>query len=132
MKEEPVEPTTAAWPHVITDPEGMGVEEMWSTSAEGRDHGVTLSTIHLDTDRVDVGPPLHQHPYTEVIKVLRGRATFTLGAERVPMRAGQTVVIPPRTPHAFRTLGPERFESLALHLSAAFVTETLDPDSGSG
>lgn len=47
------------------------------------------------------------------------------------MRPGRTVVIPPQTPHTFRTLGGERYESFAMHLSAAFVTEDLDSDGGS-
>ncbi|MCD2191957.1 AraC family ligand binding domain-containing protein [Actinomycetospora endophytica] len=123
-------PTNAPEPHVITAPGGAGDSPHWSTTLEGSAYGVEVSYIHLSTTRVDVGPPLHQHPYPEIILIRQGRAMFTLGSERFVAVAGQTLVIPPDTPHTFRTLGGGRYESLALHQSPEFVSEILEADGG--
>ena len=119
-------PPIAPGAHVVTDLEGMDGAEHWSAYLEGTSYDVDVSYIHLSTTRVDVGPPLHTHPYAEVILIRQGRAMFTLGSEQFVARAGQTLVIPPETPHRFRTLGPGRYESVAVHLSREFVSTLLE------
>jgi mannose-6-phosphate isomerase-like protein (cupin superfamily) len=115
--------------HVVTDPEGVDGATHWAATFEGESYGVDVSYIHLSATRLDVGPPLHTHPYAEVVMIRRGQARFTLGAEEFVARAGQTLVIPPGTPHTFRTLGPDRYESVAVHLSREFVSELLEADN---
>jgi mannose-6-phosphate isomerase-like protein (cupin superfamily) len=104
-------------------------EEQWSTTFEGQAYGVDVSYIHLSTLRVDVGPPLHKHPYAEVVMIRQGRARFTVGTEELVARAGHTLVVPPETPHTFRTLDAGRYESVALHLSREFISELLEADN---
>lgn len=126
---DPVSESIAQQSHVVTDPDGVDDAPHWAASLEGTSYGVDVSYIHLSTTRVDVGPPLHQHPYAEVVMIRRGQAMFTLGAEQFLARAGQTLIIPSDTPHTFRTLGPERYESVATHLSREFVSELLEADN---
>ena len=119
-------PPVAPGAHVVTDTEGVDGAEHWSAYLEGTSYGVDVSYIHLSTTRVDVGPPLHTHPYAEVILIRQGRAVFTVGDEQFLARAGQTLVIPPGTPHRFRTLDSGRYESVAVHLSREFVSTLLE------
>lgn len=116
-------------PVIITDPGGVDCDSHWSVYFQGKDYGVDVSYIHLSTTRVDVGPPLHRHPYAEVILIRQGQAMFTLAAEQFLAHAGQTLVVPPGTPHGFRTLGPGRYESVAMHLSREFVSELFESDN---
>jgi mannose-6-phosphate isomerase-like protein (cupin superfamily) len=49
---------------------------------------------------------LHRHPVTEeVYHVTEGIGTMTLGAERFEVHAGDTVCIPPGTPHCVENTG---------------------------
>ena len=51
--------------------------------------------------------PEHEHSYTKVLYCTRGSIDFVLaGGERVPMRPGDRLVLPPRTRHA-ALVGPE-------------------------
>ena len=122
--------SNAPEPQVITDPDGADDAEYWSATFEGTHHDVEVSYIRLSTTRVDVGPPLHQHPYPEIILIRLGQALFTLGSERFVAVAGQTLVIPPGTPHTFRTLDAGRYESVAVHQNREFVSELLEPGAG--
>jgi mannose-6-phosphate isomerase-like protein (cupin superfamily) len=114
---------------IITYDDGIDTEEEWSQSWEGKNHGVGISLIHLSTTKDDDGPPLHLHPYPETIMVRRGTSTVTVGEQQLEGNAGQTVVIPPNTPHTFRTHGPQRYESIAIHSSPAFLSTRIDDDA---
>ena len=49
---------------------------------------------------------LHRHDLTEEIyHVTRGTGTMTLGAERFPISPGDSVLIPPGTPHCVTNTG---------------------------
>jgi mannose-6-phosphate isomerase-like protein (cupin superfamily) len=100
-----------------------------SQSWEGKDHDLGISLIHLSTTKDDDGPPLHLHPYPETIMVRRGTSTVTVGQQQLETNAGQTVVIPANTPHTFRTHGPQRYESIAIHSSPAFQSTRIDEDA---
>jgi mannose-6-phosphate isomerase-like protein (cupin superfamily) len=114
---------------LITYDDGIDTEEQWSQSWEGKDHDVDISLIHLSTTKDDDGPPLHFHPYPETIMVRRGNSTITVGEQELEGNAGQTVVIPANTAHTFRTRGPERYESIAIHSSTAFLSTSIDDDA---
>ena len=60
----------------------------------------------------------HDHPYGKVLVVASGAITFTLTAtERaIPMRPGDRLEIPPRTPHS-AVVGPEGVVCLEAHRS---------------
>ena len=44
-------------------------------------------------------------------------------------RAGDIVVVPPETPHAFVNTGGTPLEMVAIHVSPRFATEWLDQSS---
>ena len=115
--------------HVISQPPGIDNADQWSERFEGKDHAVGVSIIHLRTIKVQVGPPLHAHPYPEIVMIRRGRSTFTVGTEQFDARAGHTVVVPAGTPHTFRTATSERYESVAIHVSPAFISDLLEADN---
>jgi quercetin dioxygenase-like cupin family protein len=49
----------------------------------------------------------HEHSYTKVLYCTRGSIDFVLaGGERVPMRPGDRLVLPPRTRHS-ALVGPD-------------------------
>ena len=51
---------------------------------------------------------LHLHRKTEELyHVTGGAGLMTLGPERFAVRPGDTVCIPPGTPHRIRSIGPE-------------------------
>jgi mannose-6-phosphate isomerase-like protein (cupin superfamily) len=92
----------------------------------GKDHDVGISLIHLSTTKDDDGPPLHFHPYPETIMVRRGHSAIIVGEQELEGDAGHTDVIPANTPHTFRTHGPERYESIAIHSSPDFLSTSID------
>jgi quercetin dioxygenase-like cupin family protein len=57
--------------------------------------------------------PKHLHPSSDdVIYVLKGRATFTVGGERMELSAGELVVIPEGVPHSALNPASEDAEML--------------------
>lgn len=127
MPEPDIDPARTGLPagptqEVITYPAGIDTDEEWAQFWEGKDHDAAISVIHLSTTKDGYGPPLHFHPYPEIIMVRRGRSTVTIGARQIEANAGQTIVIPANTPHTFRTHGPERYESVAIHTSPTFLS----------
>ena len=114
---------------LITDDDGIDTKEEWSQSWEGNDHDIDISLIHLSTTKDDDGPPLHLHPYPETIMIRRGASTITVGQQQLEGSTGQTIVIPANMPHTFRTHGPERYESIAIHSSPAFLSTSIDEDA---
>jgi quercetin dioxygenase-like cupin family protein len=48
--------------------------------------------------------PLHSHPHEQIGYVAKGSLEFTIGEEKVVLRAGDGYVIPGNTPHAVLAL----------------------------
>jgi quercetin dioxygenase-like cupin family protein len=71
------------------------------------------------------GPPLHTHPYAEVIFMVEGHATVTLGKEQREARAGDVVVVPANTPHRFVNSGTELLRQIDIHASPRFIQTNL-------
>jgi mannose-6-phosphate isomerase-like protein (cupin superfamily) len=57
--------------------------------------------------------------------VLEGEATFVAGDHEVQARAGDVVIVPPDTPHAFTNSGDRRLRQIDIHVSPTFDTEWL-------
>jgi mannose-6-phosphate isomerase-like protein (cupin superfamily) len=94
----------------------------------GADHGgVSASVIFVDAEP-GRGPRLHQHPYAELFFVLEGEGTFSDGSHERVVGAGEVVIVPPDTPHAFVNSGSERLRQIDVHLSSTFETDWLDTD----
>jgi quercetin dioxygenase-like cupin family protein len=72
------------------------------------------------------GPRLHRHPYAEIFLVLEGHVTFTVGDQEHEGAAGQTLIVPPNTPHKFRNTGAGVLRQVDIHASERFITEWLE------
>ena len=57
----------------------------------------------------DAPAPSHHHAEQQIVIVLAGELTFTVGAETRVLHAGECVVIPPNVPHG-GVSGPEGCE----------------------
>jgi mannose-6-phosphate isomerase-like protein (cupin superfamily) len=68
---------------------------------------------------------LHQHPYQEVFIILEGSVTYTVGADTVQAKAGQIIIAPANTPHAFTNSGATQLRQIDIHLNKQFITEWL-------
>jgi mannose-6-phosphate isomerase-like protein (cupin superfamily) len=71
------------------------------------------------------GPPLHTHPYVEVIFVLEGCATVTIGSEEQEVKSGGIAVIPENTPHLFVNSGNTILRQIDVHASPNFIQTNL-------
>ncbi|MGI8870580.1 MAG: cupin domain-containing protein [Mycobacteriales bacterium] len=113
--------------HVINRRDGVTGAARWDENFEGKPYGAGISVIQESTDRAGSGPRLHRHPYAETFIIRAGKALFTVGTEEFVGAAGQILIVPASTPHKFRTLGPDRFESVNIHANDEFITEWLEP-----
>ena len=91
----------------------------------GDDHGgIGVCVIFVDAPP-GRGPSLHKHPYEEVFIVQEGEATFVAGDEERHARAGDVVIVPADTPHAFKNSGDGPLRQIDIHVSPRFSTEWL-------
>ena len=91
----------------------------------GDDHGgIGVCIIFVDAPP-GAGPGLHKHPYEEVFIVQEGEMTFIAGDEERRAKAGEIVVVPAETPHAFSNTGDGPLRQIDIHVSAHFSTEWL-------
>jgi mannose-6-phosphate isomerase-like protein (cupin superfamily) len=81
--------------------------------------------IRYSTEVVGEGPNLHVHPYDELFHVLQGRAEFTVGERKFVAEAGSLVVGPANIPHAFKNLGPDRLDTVDVHLNDEWIQYDL-------
>jgi mannose-6-phosphate isomerase-like protein (cupin superfamily) len=91
----------------------------------GADHGGLGACIIFVDAPPGRGPSLHTHPYEEVLVVLEGEATVVAGERELVAGAGDVVLIPPDTPHAFTNTGAGPLRQIDIHLSPSFSTEWL-------
>lgn len=91
---------------------------------DGAAHGAPVSFFLLHTKPGD-GPGLHRHPYAETFVVQEGEATFTVGDDTIEARAGDIVVAPAETPHAFVNSGSAVLRSVNIHPAAEMQTVWL-------
>ena len=72
---------------------------------------------------------LHCHPYVEILHILDGEAEAWQGADessKTLLKAGDTLVIPARTWHAFRVKGDAALRLLGTHLSNSRIVNYAD------
>lgn len=81
---------------------------------DGAAHDAPVSFFLLHT-KPGEGPGPHRHPYAETFIVEEGQVTFTVGDETIEARAGDIVVAPANTPHAFVNSGSEVLRSVNIH-----------------
>jgi mannose-6-phosphate isomerase-like protein (cupin superfamily) len=90
----------------------------------GEDHDVDACVIFVDAPP-GLGPSLHTHPYAEILIVQEGLGSFTVGDERREVGAGEVLIVPAGTPHAFTNTGETNLRQIDIHLSRSFQTEWL-------
>src|ERR1700746_122720 len=85
----------------------------------GETQGAPISAYIVNAKQGQ-GPPLHTHPYVEVIFMLEGSATVTVGDETREAKPGGIVVIPANTPHRFVNSGDKILRQIDVHTSPKF------------
>ena len=98
--------------------EGMSYEFV------GVKQGAPISAYIVNAQRGQ-GPPLHTHPYVEVIFMLEGRATVTIGDQTRKAKAGDIVVVPANTPYRFVNFGDTVVRQIGVHASPKFIQTNL-------
>jgi quercetin dioxygenase-like cupin family protein len=71
------------------------------------------------------GPPLHTHPYAEVIFMVEGQASVTVGDQTRKAKAGDIAVVPANTPHRFINSGSGVLRQIDVHASPTFIQTNL-------
>ncbi|MFT3891124.1 MAG: cupin domain-containing protein [Anaerolineales bacterium] len=69
---------------------------------------------------------LHKRPYKEIFIIQEGTATYTVGSETLEAHAGQVIIVPEETPHAFRNTGGVPLKQVDIHLNKEFITNWLE------
>ncbi len=92
---------------------------------EGAPYGSDVSFFVVDAAPGD-GPALHRHPYSETFVVQVSHARFEVGGWPIEAVAGDVLVVAPGTAHAFRALGPEHLQMVAIHAASRMETTWLE------
>ncbi len=74
----------------------------------GDDQGTTPVRTGIQTAQPGYVAPVHAHPYLEILHILDGTAEAWIDGQEdraVLLRKGDTIALPPDTPHAFRVVG---------------------------
>jgi quercetin dioxygenase-like cupin family protein len=74
----------------------------------------------IQTAQPGYAAKLHYHPYVETLHILDGAAEAWVGGkeeQKVLLKKGDTLVIPPHTWHSFRVAGAQELRLLGTHLS---------------
>jgi len=96
-----------------------------ATELVGADHGgVGVCIIFVDAPP-GRGPGPHTHPYEEILIITEGEATFDVSGDELVARAGDVLIVPPDTPHAFKNTGAGRLRQIDIHVSPSFSTTWL-------
>ncbi len=92
-------------------------------------HGVRNQSLAEATVQPGTRTQLHRHRVTEEIyHITAGKGWMTLGSDRFEVDAGDSIVIPPGTPHCIEAVGSESLRLLCC-CSPAYShedTELLD------
>jgi quercetin dioxygenase-like cupin family protein len=91
----------------------------------GEKEGAPISAYVVNA-KPGQGPPLHTHPYVEVIFMLEGRATVTTGDQVREAKAGDIAVVPANTPHRFVNSGDTVLRQIDIHASPKFIQTNLE------
>ena len=95
----------------------------------GDDAGSTPVRTGIQTAQPGYAAPVHSHPYIEILHILDGAAEAWIDGRpesRVVLRKGDTVAVPPETPHAFRVVGDETLRLLGTHVSPKRIVNYQD------
>ena len=95
----------------------------------GDDAGSTPLRTGIQTAQPGYEAPVHSHPYLEVLHILDGEAEAWIDGQEdraVRLRKGDTIALPPHTPHAFRAVGDQVLRLLGTHASPRRIVSYKD------
>jgi quercetin dioxygenase-like cupin family protein len=95
----------------------------------GDDAGTTPIRTGIQTSQPGYQAPMHSHPYLEILHILDGTAEAWFEGEenaRIILRKGDTIALPPDTPHTFRVIGDEPMRLLGTHVSPQRIVRYRD------
>jgi mannose-6-phosphate isomerase-like protein (cupin superfamily) len=95
----------------------------------GDDAGSTPVRTGIQTAQPGYAAAVHSHPYIEILHILDGVAEAWIDGRpesRVVLRKGDTITVPPETPHAFRVVGDEVLRLLGTHVSPKRIVNYQD------
>ena len=95
----------------------------------GDDEGTTPVRTGIQTSEPGYVVPMHSHPYMEILHILDGVAEAWLEGQedrKVTLRKGDTIAIPPQTPHTFRVVGDQPMRLLGTHASPTRIVNYRD------
>jgi quercetin dioxygenase-like cupin family protein len=95
----------------------------------GDDEGTTPIRTGIQTSQPGYQAPVHSHPYLEVLHILDGSAEAWIEGQEdraVVLRKGDTIALPPHTPHSFRVVGDQELRLLGTHASPTRIVDYKD------
>jgi quercetin dioxygenase-like cupin family protein len=95
----------------------------------GDDAGGTPVRTGIQTAQPGYAAPVHSHPYLEILHILDGVAEAWVDGRpesAVVLRKGDTIAVPPETPHAFRVVGDQELRLLGTHVSPKRIVNYQD------
>ena len=95
----------------------------------GDEEGTTPVRTGIQTSQPGYVAPVHSHPYMEILHILDGVAEAWVDgreAQKVTLRKGDTIAIPPEVPHSFRVVGDEVLRLLGTHASPTRIVNYKD------
>ena len=95
----------------------------------GDDAGSTPVRTGIQTAQPGYAAAVHSHPYIEILHILDGVAEAWIDGRPeslVLLRKGDTIAVPPETPHAFRAVGDQELRLLGTHVSPKRIVNYQD------
>lgn len=95
----------------------------------GDEAGTTPVRTGIQTAQPGYVAPVHSHPYLEILHILDGEALAWVDGQEeraVRLRRGDTIAMPPDTPHAFRVVGDQVLRLLGTHVSPTRIVTYQD------
>ena len=101
----------------------------------GDEEGTTPVRTGIQTSQPGYVAPVHSHPYMEILHILDGVAEAWVDGredQKVTLRKGDTIAIPPEVPHSFRVVGDEVLRLLGTHASPTRIVNYKDGGASDG
>ena len=92
----------------------------------GAHHGQTAISFFLVNGEPGRGTRLHKHDYDEVVYVIEGNSTWTVGQVVRQARAGDILIVRAGEPHKFINSGTGVLRQIDIHLHPTFATTWLE------
>jgi mannose-6-phosphate isomerase-like protein (cupin superfamily) len=95
----------------------------------GDDAGSAPVRTGIQTAQPGYAAAVHSHPYIEILHILDGVAEAWIDGKPeslVQLRKGDTIAVPPETPHAFRVVGDQELRLLGTHVSPKRIVNYQD------